>query len=299
MMNNIYANCIVGFKLKAKKAKNKFIWRLLYVKFDLENEAQNWPITLTAKFIKDNSTMIASVGLVASLPLCYIEHLERLKLNPKTKTTKWVQPPRQWNLCKKAVVAAARSLQIKTVRTKSLVSFAGIKNHDCEKLWIDPMLIDVTYSILPDAIESSKKYWHSVTSAEEIFDDLSHEPSVMIQIKTLAFVCGYYFIFYGDGARSNLCDNPEADYETDQKLWRNVWVSKNKDLQCSCSSLSNLLHFLGDAVGGNGMYDIKDICHDQQQMTKKYGKIHFSKQRGRLDDEDIGAISWLCCSTTE
>ena len=52
MMNNIYANCIVGFKLKAKKARNKVIWRLLYVKFDLENEAQKWPITLTDKLIK-------------------------------------------------------------------------------------------------------------------------------------------------------------------------------------------------------------------------------------------------------
>ena len=117
------------------------------------------------------------------------------------------------------------------MRTKSIVSFAEIKNHDREGLWIDPMLIDVTYSILPDATESSKhnKYLHSVTSAEEILDDLSHEPSVTIQSKTLAFVCSYYFIFHGDGARSNLCDNPEADSDTDQKLWRNVWVSKNKD----------------------------------------------------------------------
>ena len=54
--------------------------------------------------------MVASVGLVASLPPGYIDHLERLKLNPKTKTTKWVHPPGPWNLCKKAVVAAARSL---------------------------------------------------------------------------------------------------------------------------------------------------------------------------------------------
>ena len=109
----------------------------------------------------------------------------------------------------------------------------------------------------------------------------------MIQIKTLAFVCGYYFIFYGDGARSTLCDKPEKDSETDQKLWRNVWVSKNKDPQCSCSSLSNLLHFLGDSVGGNKIYDIKNICHDQHQMRKKYGTIHFSKQRGQT------AMDWM------
>jgi hypothetical protein len=55
-----------------------------------------------------NSTMVASVGLVASLPLPYIEYLDRQKLNKKTKTTEWVKVPRQWNLCKKAVVAAAR-----------------------------------------------------------------------------------------------------------------------------------------------------------------------------------------------
>ena len=71
--------------------------------------------------------MIASVGLVASLPLGYIDHLDRLKLDTKTKTTEWVRRPGPWNLCKKAVVAAGRSLQIKTVRTKSIVSFAGIK----------------------------------------------------------------------------------------------------------------------------------------------------------------------------
>ena len=52
--------------------------------------------------------MVASVGLVASLPLPYIEYLDRQKLNKKTKTTEWVKVPRQWNLCKKAVVAAAR-----------------------------------------------------------------------------------------------------------------------------------------------------------------------------------------------
>ena len=62
---------------------------------------------------------------------------------------------------------------------------------------------------------------------------------------------------------------------------------KNKDLQCSCWSLSNLLHFLGDSMGGNTICEIKDICHDQQQMRKKYGTIHFSKQRGQT------ALDWM------
>ena len=117
------------------------------------------------------------------------------------------------------------------MRTKSIVSFAGIENHDRERLWIDPILIDGTYSVLPDATKSSKnnKYLHSVTLDEEILDDLLHEPNVMTQSKTLGFVSSYHFIFYGDGARSTLCNNPEEDSETDQKLWRNVWVSKNKN----------------------------------------------------------------------
>jgi len=63
---------------------------------------------------------------------------------------------------------------------------------------------------------------HSVTSYDDILDYLSHEPSVMTQNKTLVFVSSHHFIFYGDGARSTLCDNPEEDSETNQKLWRNV-----------------------------------------------------------------------------
>jgi len=78
--------------------------------------------------------MVASVGLVASLPLGYIEYLDRLGLDKRTKTIVWVDPPGPCNLCKKAVVAAAGSMQIETVRTKSIVSFARINNHDHERL---------------------------------------------------------------------------------------------------------------------------------------------------------------------
>ena len=38
---------------------------------------------------------------------------------------------------------------------------------------------------------------------------------------------------------------------------------------------------------GKEICDIKDICHDQQQMMKKYDKIHFSKQRGQT------ALDWM------
>ena len=72
-MNNIYANCIAGFKLKACKTKKECIWRLVHVKFDLAQEIKNWPITLDDDFIKNNSTMLAIVGLVSSLSLHYIE----------------------------------------------------------------------------------------------------------------------------------------------------------------------------------------------------------------------------------
>ena len=244
--------------------------------------------------------MVASVGLVASLPLGYIDYLGRLPLNKKTKTTGWVEVPKKWNLCKKAVVAAARSLKIETVRTRSIVSFAGMKTEDCDGIWIDPMLMDVTYSFLPDATRQYKnnKYFHSVTSDEGIVDDLSHEPSVMTHSRTLAYVSTYHQVECGDGARSTscdipeeaastLCDIPEEVAETAPDLWRNVWVSKNKDGQCSSSSLSNLLHFLGDSSAGNEIHDIKDICHDQQQMMKKYDNIHFSKELGET------ALDWM------
>ena len=52
MMNNIYSNCIVAFKLRAVTTRNKFNWRLLYVKFDLAKEIKNWPITLDDDFIQ-------------------------------------------------------------------------------------------------------------------------------------------------------------------------------------------------------------------------------------------------------
>ena len=121
MMNNIYANCIAGFKLKACTTKKECIWRLVHVEFDLAEELKNLPITLDDDFIKNNSTMVASMELIASLPLHYIKYLDSLKLNKRTKTTQWVDPSRQWNLCKKAVVAAARSPYIETTRIKSLV----------------------------------------------------------------------------------------------------------------------------------------------------------------------------------
>jgi len=37
---------------------------------------------------------------------------------------------------------------------------------------------------------------------------------------------------------------------------------------------------LGDSVGDNGICDIKDICHDQQQLTKKYDKINMFPSKG-------------------
>ena len=151
------------------------------------------------------------------------------------------------------------------------------------------MLMDVTYSFLPDATKPSKnnKYFHSVTSDEGIVDDLSHEPSVMTHSRTLAFVSTYHQVECGDGARSTSCDIPEEVAETAPDLWRNVWVSKNKDGQCSCSSLSNLLHFLGDSSAGDEIHDIKDICHDQQQMMKTYDNIHFFKEWGQT------ALDWM------
>ena len=73
-----------------------------------------------------------------------------------------MDPPMQCNLCKKAVVEAARTLNIETVRTKSLVLLAGIAFDGCERNWTDPILIDVTYSILPEAINTSKNKKFSI-----------------------------------------------------------------------------------------------------------------------------------------
>ena len=38
LMNNIYNNCIVGFNLKCRKTNKEDDWRMVYVKFDFNEE---------------------------------------------------------------------------------------------------------------------------------------------------------------------------------------------------------------------------------------------------------------------
>ena len=92
-----------------------------------------------ANFFKENTMMIGSMGLVASLPLGYLEWLDNLPMKKKNMTG-WVHPPPKWNKMKRAMVKAARMFNMTTLRMKTLVSGVGLKIKNRDLDWIPPSL---------------------------------------------------------------------------------------------------------------------------------------------------------------
>ena len=74
-----------------------------------------------ANFFKEKTMMIGSIGLIASLPLSYLKHLDNLPMKKKNLTG-WVHPPTKWNKMKRAMVKAARMFNMTTLRMKTFVS---------------------------------------------------------------------------------------------------------------------------------------------------------------------------------
>ena len=67
---------------------------MIYVKFDFTTEIQIGTSEPCDNFFKENTMMLGSIGLIASLPLSYLEYLDNLPMKKKNLTG-WVHPPKK------------------------------------------------------------------------------------------------------------------------------------------------------------------------------------------------------------
>ena len=126
------------------------------------------------------------------------------------------------------------------------------------------------------------KYFHTLTSDEDVLDDMSHEPWVWVHCNTLAFMSSHFVIMFGDGATLSSSMGATQNCDDHSELWKNVWVSKNEDRQCVSSSLSNLLYFMGDEKAGDQILNVHKIYHDKVQLSKKYETMSYIGFEGNV-----------------
>ena len=105
------------------------------------------------------------------------------------------------------------------------------------------------------------KFYHTLTSNEDVLDDMSHEPWVCVHCNTLAFVLSPFVIMLGNGVTLVSSIGATRNCDVKSNLWRNVWVSTNEDRQCVASSLSNILYFVEDANAGDLILNVSKIYH--------------------------------------
>ena len=72
--------------------------------------------------------MVASMELVASMPLHFLEFLGKQTLG-RNRMTKWVQVDKKWNQCLKKSAEINTRYSMQTLRNKSLLSQVGL---NCE-----------------------------------------------------------------------------------------------------------------------------------------------------------------------
>ena len=100
---------------------------------------------------------------------------------------------------------------------------------------------------------------------KSFLDDMSHVPWVWIQCKIFAFALTNFIILVRDGATSFLSEGVVQPCDNNSDMWKNVWVSRNKDRQCISSSLSDVLYFMGCNTSGSEIFNIRNIYHDKLQ----------------------------------
>ena len=183
------------------------------------------------------------------------------------------------------MVKAARTFNMITLRMKSLVSDVGLKIRGRELQWFAPTIYDATYEIMQRAITTQlrqKKFYHTLTSDEDVLDDMSHEPWIWVHCNTLAFASSPSIILFGDGATLSSSVGPPQDCDAKSHFWKNVWVSKNEDRQCVASSLSNLLYFMGDPIAGKLFWHVRKICHDKVRLSQNFETMNSNHFPGNI-----------------
>jgi len=87
--------------------------------------------------------MVASMELVASMPLHFLEFLGKQTLG-RNQMTKWVQVDKKWNRCLKKLAEINTRYSMQTLRTKSLLLQVGL---NCEvKGTIGNLVFELTYN---------------------------------------------------------------------------------------------------------------------------------------------------------
>ena len=129
--------------------------------------------------------------------------------------TGWVEPPKKWNQMKREMMKAARTLNMTTLRMKSLVSDVGLKIRGKGSQWFASTVYDATYKIMPGALTNQlrcKKFYHTLTSDEDVLDDMSHEPWIWVHCNAFVFASSPSVIMFGDGATLSSSVGPPCAY---------------------------------------------------------------------------------------
>ena len=130
--------------------------------------------------------------------------------------TGWVQLPKKWNQMKRAMVKAARTLNMTTLRMESLVSDIGLKIRGKGPQWFASTVYDATYEIMPGALTHQlrcKKFYPTLKSDEDVLDDMSHELWIWVHCNTLAFASSPSVIMFDDGATLSSSVGPPQNCE--------------------------------------------------------------------------------------
>ena len=129
---------------------------------------------------------------------------------------------KKWNKMKRVMVKAARTFNMTTLRMKRLVSDVGLKIRGREPEWFAPIIYDATYEIMQRAVTTQlrhKKFYHTtLTSDEDVLDDMSHEPWIWVHCNTLAFASSPSIILFGDGAALSSSVGPPQDCDAKSHL---------------------------------------------------------------------------------
>ena len=159
------------------------------------------------KIMSSPKLIVASMELVASMPLHFLEFLGKQILG-RNRMTKWVQVDKKWNQCLKKSAEINTRYSMQTLRTKSLLSHVGL-NREVEGMIVGDVVLEVTYtqSHLKGKIYISRKnkpiVYVEETTEMKILDDLDHEPWIMQHLCWLVHTSSYDIIQLGDGAKSD------------------------------------------------------------------------------------------------
>ena len=145
-MDDLVHQNTVSIRLGVKVQRGVIIGRAYHLKMDYSNENLNETYLSPDQIKSLPKLMVASMELVASMPLHFLEFLGKQTLG-RNRLTRWVQAPKKWNQCLKKSAEINTRYSMQTLRNKSLLSQVGL-NREVGGT-IGNVVFEVTYTKLP------------------------------------------------------------------------------------------------------------------------------------------------------